>query len=230
MTVPVSEISTVRVDELEARLADSKSQHPIHLYRDFGKRAVDVFAVLALSPIVVPLVALLATLIWLRGGHPFYTQMRVGRFGRSFRIYKLRTMVANSDEVLARLLREDPKARAEWNATQKLKNDPRVTKFGQLLRKTSLDELPQLWNVLIGDMSLVGPRPMMESQVALYPGHAYYRLLPGITGPWQISERNDCEFAGRARFDDAYDRSLSVGTDASILVRTIGVVLRGTGV
>jgi len=138
-------------------------------------------------------------------------------------------MVADADSRIAEHLERDPAARAEWDRTQKLKEDPRVTRFGQVLRRTSLDELPQLWNVLIGDMSLVGPRPMMTSQQALYPGLAYYALRPGITGYWQTSERNDTTFEARAFYDDAYEEDLSLSTDLRVLVRTVGVVLKATG-
>ena len=112
---------------------------------------------------------------------------------------------------------------------QKLKDDPRVTRLGRLIRKTSLDELPQFLNVLKGDMSVVGPRPMMVDQKALYPGTAYYSLRPGITGFWQISVRNESSFAERARFDTDYLRKLSFGTDLAVLWRTVSVVLKGTG-
>ena len=101
--------------------------------------------------------------------------------------------------------------------------------MGRILRKTSLDELPQLWNVANGAMSLVGPRPMMVDQQAFYPGEAYYALRPGLTGLWQVSDRNDCEFAGRVRFDDQYERTVSLRTDIHVIARTVGVVMRGTG-
>ena len=123
----------------------------------------------------------------------------------------------------------NPEARLEWNSTQKLKADPRITRLGRLLRKTSMDELPQLWNVLIGDMSLVGPRPMMPSQRSLYNGTAYYALRPGITGPWQVSERNEVEFSQRAEFDREYEENVSLLTDLRLLVATTQVVIRGTG-
>jgi exopolysaccharide production protein ExoY len=126
-------------------------------------------------------------------------------------------------------LAETPEARAEWDATQKLKQDPRITVVGRMLRKTSLDELPQLFNVLTGDMSLVGPRPIMVNQKALYPGQRYYDMRPGLTGLWQVSDRNECSFAGRVRFDDIYHRTMSFGTDLRILGQTVSVVLRGTG-
>jgi lipopolysaccharide/colanic/teichoic acid biosynthesis glycosyltransferase len=120
-------------------------------------------------------------------------------------------------------------ARAEWNTTQKLVNDPRITRIGSFLRKSSMDELPQLLNVLRGDMSLVGPRPMMPCQQVLYPGQAYYRLRPGITGFWQISQRNLCSFANRAKFDSRYEAKMSLVTDLRVLLGTIRVVLRCTG-
>ncbi|MEL6519328.1 MAG: sugar transferase [Pseudomonadota bacterium] len=190
---------------------------------------MDISMVLLAAPLVVPMVVVLAAFIALDGHNPFYGQRRVGRFGRVFTIWKLRSMVADADVQLQRFLAEDPEARAEWERTQKLKNDPRITRVGRIIRKTSLDELPQLWNVLTGDMSLVGPRPMMCNQQKLYPGAAYYSLRPGITGLWQISARNNCEFSGRARFDTKYEHQLTFATDMGILVRTVGVVARGTG-
>lgn len=199
------------------------------LYRGFLKRAFDVTLVVLALPVIVPVVAILALIVARDGGSPFYTQARVGRGGRAYTIWKLRTMVVDAEDRLGAHLAADPRARAEWDSTQKLKDDPRVTRFGRILRKSSLDELPQLWNVLRGDMSLVGPRPMMPEQQALYPGRAYYRLRPGITGPWQVSKRNDTTFADRARFDALYDRDLSLATDLRLLLATVRVVLRATG-
>ncbi len=138
-------------------------------------------------------------------------------------------MVPNAEERLESHLAASPQTREEWDSTQKLKNDPRITSTGKFLRKSSLDELPQLWNVLTGDMSLVGPRPMMENQESLYPGTAYYALRPGVTGSWQVSDRNETTFAGRAKFDTEYYYSLSLATDLKILARTVNVVLRATG-
>ncbi|RKF12386.1 sugar transferase [Roseovarius spongiae] len=198
-------------------------------YRDGAKRCLDVALVLLTLPISLPLILGMAVLAALDGAHPFYRQKRLGRGGRVFHMVKLRTMVPGADALLERHLRENPAARREWDETQKLKQDPRTTRIGRFLRKSSLDELPQLWNVLRGDMSLVGPRPMMVDQEALYPGKAYYELRPGITGPWQISERNATSFAERAGFDSEYLASLSLARDVSILLRTVGVVLRGTG-
>jgi len=144
-------------------------------------------------------------------------------------MWKFRTMVPNAEAILSQYLADNPEARAEWDSKQKLAKDPRITKVGRILRRTSVDELPQLLNVFAGDMSLVGPRPMMPSQQALYPGHGYYRLRPGLTGKWQISERHTSTFAERAVYDDAYEQDLSLGTDLGIIGRTIGVVLRCTG-
>jgi exopolysaccharide production protein ExoY len=199
------------------------------LYRRGVKRSLDVSLALLTAPLVVPLILIMAIVIMIDGHNPFYSQMRVGRHGRIFRMWKLRTMVHDAEARLEDHLSEDPAARLEWDTTQKLKNDPRITLIGRVLRKTSLDELPQLWNVLIGDMSLVGPRPMMSSQRESYTGLSYYNLRPGITGLWQISDRNNCEFVERVRYDNLYDRIVSLRTDLAVIVRTVGVVLRGTG-
>ena len=199
------------------------------LYRRRLKRGLDLLAVLLAAPVILPVVVLLALLAALDGGNPFYSQTRIGRGGKSFRMWKLRSMVVGAEAKLEAHLAADPAARAEWDRDQKLKQDPRITMAGRLLRKSSLDELPQLWNVVLGDMSLVGPRPMMPDQRVLYPGSAYYRLRPGITGPWQVSRRNESSFADRALFDRDYERDLSLGTDLRMLVATVRVVLHATG-
>jgi exopolysaccharide production protein ExoY len=199
------------------------------LYRAFGKRALDVTLVLGSAPFWLPLVLIGAALVMLDGHNPFYSQERLGRNGRVFRIWKLRSMVPNADAYLEAYLDAHPEARAEWDADQKLRDDPRITTVGRVLRKISLDELPQLFNVLTGDMSLVGPRPIMVNQKSLYTGWRYYDMRPGLTGLWQVSERNECSFAGRVRFDDIYHRAMSFGTDLRILGQTVTVVVRGTG-
>lgn len=207
----------------------SRAPRPHGLYRRVFKRALDIVAVVLAAPFVVPLVAGLAVAVRRDGGPAFYCQDRIGAGGRVFRMWKLRSMVADADARLEAYLTANPAARAEWDRTQKLRRDPRVTPFGHFLRRSSLDELPQLWNVLVGDMSLVGPRPMMTDQKALYPGNAYYRLRPGITGPWQTSARNESTFASRAKFDAEYERELSLPTDLRLLASTVRVVVRGTG-
>lgn len=199
------------------------------LYRNGIKRGLDILLVVLSLPVVLPIVGLLALMVMRDGHAPFYTQARVGQGGRIFRFWKLRSMVCDADERLSEYLDTDPEARAEWDHSQKLKADPRITRFGNFIRKSSLDELPQLWNVLKGDMSLVGPRPMMDGQQALYPGTAYYALRPGITGTWQISDRNETSFAARADFDADYEERLSFAEDLRILAGTFGAVLRGTG-
>jgi exopolysaccharide production protein ExoY len=198
-------------------------------YGRFVKRWIDMALVLIAAPIVLPVVLLMTLLVRRDGGPAFYVQDRVGLDGRIFRLWKLRTMVVDADARLAADLAADPALRAEWDETQKLKSDPRITAVGRLLRKTSLDELPQLWNVFKGDMSLVGPRPMMPEQRALYPGRAYYRMRPGITGFWQVSDRNTSSFSGRAAFDSDYALRMSLPTDILIIVLTVWVMLRGTG-
>ena len=203
--------------------------HRPGLYRNGVKRALDILLVVLSLPVVLPIVALLALLVMRDGHAPFYTQARIGRGGQVFRFWKLRSMVCDADARLSEHLDADPEARAEWDHSQKLKADPRITRFGNFLRKSSLDELPQLFNVLKGDMSLVGPRPMMAGQQVLYPGTAYYALRPGITGSWQVSDRNQSSFAARADFDTAYEETLSFAGDLHILAATFGAVVRGTG-
>ena len=199
------------------------------VYRNLFKRIFDVTAILMAAPVVVPVVAALAVAVARDGGKPFYSQMRVGKGGQRFRMWKLRSMVCDADERMEAYLASHPEARLEWDLTQKLKQDPRITRMGKILRQTSLDELPQLWNVLKGEMSLVGPRPMMLSQQAIYPGIEYYALRPGCTGYWQTAGRNRTTFEARAEYDAAYEKDLSLGTDLRILMATVGVILKGTG-
>ena len=201
------------------------------VYRTFLKRVLDITLILAALPFIAPVLLLLSILIYAKDGHsPFFLQERVGKDGKRFRMWKFRTMVPDAESKLEEFLSENPQARAEWDSKQKLSVDPRCTSIGKVLRKSSMDELPQLWNVVKGDMSLVGPRPMLLSQQALYPGHGYYRLRPGMTGSWQVSERNESTFASRASYDDAYDQTMSFTGDVKIIARTVGVVVRGTGV
>lgn len=220
-------------------LQTSDQAKPVHVklskprrskYRAYGKRALDLFLVIATAPITVPVITILALAVLVTGQSPFFVQNRIGLNGKTFRMFKLRTMLPNAEARLEAYLSSNPEARAEWDSKQKLLRDPRVTPIGNWLRKTSMDELPQLINVLNGSMSLVGPRPMMLDQKSQYHGAAYYRLRPGMTGLWQVSDRNDCEFKGRVRFDNTYDRIVSLSTDLRVLAQTVAVVLRGTGV
>lgn len=199
------------------------------LYSRILKRPLDIALVLLALPIILPVAIFVLIAVAIDGGSPFYTQTRLGKSGRHFRMWKFRSMVRNADQQLETYLASNPTAREEWNSTQKLKRDPRITSIGRFIRKSSLDELPQLWNVLRGDMSIVGPRPMMVDQAVQYPGADYYHMRPGVTGLWQITDRNDSTFAERATFDAQYARSLSLRNDVMILRKTFGVVLRCTG-
>jgi lipopolysaccharide/colanic/teichoic acid biosynthesis glycosyltransferase len=200
-----------------------------NIYRKGGKRLLDVICVALMALPAIVLVLPFLALLSLDGHSPFYRQKRVGRDGRVFDMWKLRSMVPDADRMLEAHLAANPDARAEWEWSQKLRDDPRITPIGRFIRKSSIDELPQLWNVLTGDMSLVGPRPMTPEQRELYPGLAYYALRPGITGYWQTSVRNESSFAERALHDTGYFRDLSFGTDLKVLLRTVRVVLNATG-
>ena len=209
--------------------ARNASRYP-SLYKVGGKRALDLLLLTVTAPFWLSLIGVAALAIWIaEGKSPFYSQLRVGLHGKTFRLWKLRSMVVDADARLEAYLAANPAARAEWDATQKLRNDPRITALGAFLRKTSLDELPQLFNVARGDMSIVGPRPIMVNQRTLYAGRAYYALRPGLTGLWQVSTRHESDFADRVRFDNVYFRVQSLKTDLGVIARTFGVVLRGTG-
>lgn len=199
------------------------------LYGAMIKPALDVVFTVLLALPAAMIVGFFALLVMSDGHNPFYRQTRIGKNGRAFGMWKLRSMVPNADAVLEAYLAENPEARREWDLTQKLKKDPRITPVGRFIRKTSIDELPQLLNVISGDMSLVGPRPMMLDQRVLYPGLAYYAMRPGITGFWQTSTRNESSFAERATFDARYFSAMSLKTDLQVLFKTVGVVFAGTG-
>jgi lipopolysaccharide/colanic/teichoic acid biosynthesis glycosyltransferase len=192
------------------------------------KRALDLFGAAALlAALAVPL-GLIALLVRADGGPALFAHRRVGRGGVPFRCLKFRTMVPDAEARLAALLEADPAARAEWEATRKLRHDPRITRIGRFLRASSLDELPQLINVLRGEMSLVGPRPVPEAELAACYGAAaehYKAVRPGITGLWQVSGRNDTSYADRVALDVAYVTRPSLREDLRILLRTPAAVL-----
>ena len=196
------------------------------------KRGLDLLLTAVGCVLISPLLLFLAAAVkWGSPGPVFYSQERIGLEGRRFRAWKFRSMVTNADAVLKDYLQRHPELRAEWERDHKLKRDPRVTAIGRLLRKTSLDELPQLWNVLRGDMSLVGPRPIVQAEIPKY-GSAYglyLRVRPGITGLWQISGRNNTTYEKRVRLDMSYVRNWSPWLDLYILSRTIKTVLCGEG-
>ena len=197
----------------------------------FLKRAFDIVGALSIIIMLLPALLVLGFLVGRDGGPPIYGHERVGMNGRKFKCLKFRSMVINSKEVLEEVLRTDPVARAEWDKDFKLKNDPRITKVGHFIRKTSLDELPQLWNVIRGEMSLVGPRPVIEAELERYAGDVDYYLMakPGMTGLWQVSGRNDIDYDTRVYFDSWYVKNWALWTDIAILFKTAGVVLRRDG-
>jgi Undecaprenyl-phosphate galactose phosphotransferase WbaP len=196
------------------------------------KRVFDVIFTLCLALAVLPLGVAMALAIVLdsRGGI-FFAHTRVGQGGKPFRIWKFRSMIAANEGLLARYLEQNPSCVEEWQLTHKLRDDPRVTRVGRLLRKTSLDELPQIWNVLRGDMSMVGPRPIVREESAKYgPAFALYtQVRPGLTGLWQVSGRNDTNYKRRVSLDCQYIQGWSLGLDAKILWKTVRVVLGGRG-
>lgn len=196
------------------------------------KRGMDLLFCTLGAVVLLPLGFLLALCIRLDSPGPiFFRQRRVGQGGREIRIFKFRTMVRDADAFLQRLLQENPALQEEWKEDQKLKNDPRITRVGRILRKLSLDELPQLINVVKGDMSLVGPRPIVENEEEKYgPVYEEYCLVkPGITGLWQISGRNNTSYAERVAYDHYYISNWSVWMDLWILGKTVPVVLTGYG-
>lgn len=197
------------------------------------KRAVDLLLVGATAPFWMPLCAVLAALIWWEdGASPFFVQERVGADGETIQVVKLRTMVPNAESVLQQKLEEDEDLRREWENSYKLKDDPRITRIGSVLRRLSLDELPQLWNVLRGEMSLVGPRPLPEYHHRMLTERASLlreRVRPGVTGLWQIAGRSDAGTNGIEKYDPYYVRNWSLWLDAVILVRTLRTVVKGTG-
>ena len=197
-----------------------------------AKRLFDVLGALVFFAIFFPLFLAVALAVKRSSPGPiFYVQDRVGRGGRAFKFYKFRSMCVDSEGVLTAFLNSDPEARETWDKYQKIENDPRITRFGRFIRRTSLDELPQFWNVLRGDMSLVGPRPCMVQQQVMYGRSwtTYCSVRPGLTGLWQVSGRNLLTYRQRVELDVKYVRSWSLILDIEILFKTLKVVLAGSG-
>lgn len=195
------------------------------------KRTFDIVCSLLIILVSAPLLAYLWYKVSRDGGPAIYGHERVGRHGKLFPCYKFRSMVMNSQEVLQKLLDTDPEARAEWERDFKLRNDPRITRVGRFIRRTSLDELPQLFNVLKGEMSLVGPRPIISEELVRYDNDVDYYLMakPGMTGLWQVSGRNDVDYETRVYFDSWYVKNWSLWNDIAILFKTVKVVLHRDG-
>jgi lipopolysaccharide/colanic/teichoic acid biosynthesis glycosyltransferase len=200
-------------------------------YCNRGKRIFDIAAASLMLVAFAPLMLVLTLLVAVRGAHPFYAHPRIGRKGRVFGCLKFRSMRVGAADMLAEILATDPVAAAEWEADHKLTDDPRVTRIGAFLRRSSLDELPQLICVLRGEMSLVGPRPITEEELARYglARSVYLLMRPGLTGPWQIEGRNDISYDERVALDVAYARNVSFLRDIEILLRTALAMLRLTG-
>jgi undecaprenyl-phosphate galactose phosphotransferase/exopolysaccharide production protein ExoY len=207
-------------------------QHSNHPSICLAKRLFDVlFAACALLTFL-PILAACAIATKAESAGPlFFRQRRLGTNGVPFEILKFRTMVPDAEAVLSAYLALDPTARAEWEADRKLKKDPRITRAGAIMRKFSLDELPQFWNVLKGEMSIVGPRPIVQAEVQYYGDRfgSYAAVRPGITGLWQVSGRNDVSYPNRVALDCKYVRFWSLQMDLGILARTVSTVLRASG-
>lgn len=210
--------------ETRQKLLDIRRQHI--------KRLIDLLLTLLGAFAFVPVALIVAILIKKGDGGPvFYAQKRIGKEGKPIKILKFRTMVMNADEILEEYLAKSPELAKEWKETHKLKNDPRITKIGRLLRKSSLDELPQVWNIFKGDLSFVGPRPIVEDEVEKYGEEGfnfYQRVLPGLTGYWQISGRSNTSYEERVKLDSHYIRNWSVWLDIYIIACTPRAVLQTT--
>lgn len=195
------------------------------------KRILDILGALAVGLVFSPLILVIAVRMRLEGGSILFRHRRVGRYGKTFDCLKFRTMVPNAEQILRNLLETNPEAKAEWLRDHKLRNDPRVTRIGRFLRRTSLDELPQLWNVLRGEMSLVGPRPIVKEEMLRYGQYlrTYLAAKPGVTGLWQVTGRNDTNYRRRVVMDTYYVRKQTLVMDLRILLMTVRVVILGRG-
>ena len=196
------------------------------------KRSFDISICLLTALMISPMFLVVGLAVKLTSPGPmFYWQRRIGRNGKEFRLWKFRTMVVDADAVLDKHLENDSSLRAEWQRDHKLRNDPRVTPIGALLRRTSLDELPQFWNILCGEMSLVGPRPIRQPEVKKYGTifDQYRRVTPGLTGMWQISGRNNTTYERRTQLDEYYVRNWSISLDLYILLRTLKTIILTEG-
>lgn len=216
----------------EGKIASPRTRRRPKAYERAGKRAFDLILVLLMLPLALPVMGLIALLIAASGQMPFYRHRRVGQNGAPFDCLKFQTMVGDAEARLQTLLAADAEAAQQWDRNQKLTDDPRITRLGRLLRISSLDELPQLFNVLRGEMSLVGPRPVTSDELARYNAAAdvILRLRPGITGIWQVECRGRTSgYEDRVLFDLVYYDGVSLATDLRLLWRTVGAVLGRTG-
>jgi Undecaprenyl-phosphate galactose phosphotransferase WbaP len=217
------------VDEPAERLA--ARPRPQQSRYSATKRLLDVLGSVVIGLTFSPLIAIIAIRMSLEDGPIIFRHRRIGQGGKTFECLKFRTMAPNAEQILQELLERDPQAKAEWVRDHKLRNDPRVTRIGRFLRRTSLDELPQLWNVLRGEMSLVGPRPIVREEMLRYGRHlpTYLAAKPGVTGLWQVTGRNDIDYRRRVAMDTYYVRKQGLLMDLKILLKTVKVVIWGRG-
>ena len=220
---------SLNVDYLIQQVASATFRNKYLL--SWRKRCLDIVGAVGIGLFFSPVIVAVTAIMAFQKGPIFFGHERIGHRGKRFCCYKFRSMVPDADRVFQDLLKSDPEARAAWDKDYKLKKDPRVTRVGAFLRKTSLDELPQLWNVLKGDMSLVGPRPIVRDELLRYRRGARFYLLnrPGLTGLWQVSGRNDLDYGRRVALDRAYTENASFWLDLRIIVRTVWIVLRVKG-
>ena len=233
----VSELSWIgslgiETQDLNGLLGLEVKQNLLNKWSKFLKRTTDMALILIAFLFLAPFIPLVFLAIKLDSSGPiFYSQRRMGKGGKEFKMWKFRTMVKDADKILAKYLEESPEMKAEWEASRKLKYDPRITRVGKFLRKFSIDELPQLWNVVIGEMSWVGPRPIVDEEIKYYKNvyRLYRQVSPGMTGMWQISGRTDATYTERVNFDEYYIRNWSIWLDIYILARTVWIVITKKG-
>lgn len=224
--------STMSIRDMGGILGYSSTHNLTKRTNLFVKRLIDILLCIVAGIIVIPVSILIAFLVKITSRGPvFYGHPRVGKNGKIIKCWKFRSMCINSQEILEKILATDPVRRAEWEKDRKFQNDPRVTKFGKILRKTSLDELPQLWNIFVGEMSFIGPRPVTDGELEKYGDNADFILTvtPGLSGMWQISGRSDTGYEERVSLDTYYIQNWSVWLDVWIIIKTVWVVLRGKG-
>lgn len=213
---------------------DSSGSHGVALsYASIGKRIFDICFALLIAPLALLVISVVGVVMVLsgEGADIFFGHRRIGRNGKVFKCWKIRTMVKDAETKLRAHLAENPEAAAQWARDHKLDNDPRITRMGSFLRKTSLDELPQIWNVLKGDMSFVGPRPIVRMELHKYGQHrpVYTSVRPGVTGLWQVSGRNDISYAERVALDVDYVDGMTFWRDLKLILKTVLVVVIPTG-
>ena len=223
---------SMHIRDVNGVLAFATTHNLTKFYNLAAKRALDLMLLLLGSIFVIPLMLIISLLIKMSSPGPvFYGHERIGKNGKKIRVWKFRSMVINADKKLADILASDPALRKEWEQSHKLRKDPRITPIGRFLRKTSLDELPQLFNILVNDMSFIGPRPVTAGEIVKYGDNFDYifSVKPGLSGMWQVSGRSDTDYAERVTFDSYYIQNWTLWLDIWLVMRTIGVVLTGKG-